>query len=492
MTLAVALVLWGAAAWTWWFVSDQGFVDLHFARNWTERASLGLHAADPIPSEVNAGLLWPVLLMVVQFGETPSPIEAAAIGAMCSAWTLVGVTVAANQVRGAVAARWAAFVLATSVPFAVWSTGGTGSALATLSVFLCWWFAANAKDRVGLTGVAFAAAAATLSRPDGLLQATVAAAAGGARAQSGTRALGAALTGIAVATTLRTVLFGTPIPWSLHTNLQSIDPWSGFAWLSATLLVCLPIPAAPMLSPWAGSVAKSVRWPISALLAFPVLTGGDSGVVGEAFVGALPFLALLAGAGAAGAPTWARSAGVLATALAMLPHLGIGPTLPWGAEAGQPAATQWRHAINEVVGGRQEAIALRQLGGGRQTVVSRRPGALGYYSRWRVLDETGRMTASPAGDAAQGARRYLAERPTVLAIHRVTDAADADALVDRWREWASADAVLHTTWGPRLLTTEDGVFLALYRWPSPEQAIASWVSPTWPEPRLAPPPPPSP
>jgi hypothetical protein len=460
-------------------------VELRLARNWAERSSLSLHASDPTLDEVGSGPLWPALLSVLQLGETPPPLEAAALSAMCAAATLVAVVVATADARGRQAASWAALVLATCVPFAIWSTGGTAHALAMLTGFLVWWVASASDDERGLFGVGAASWAHALSRPDGGIQAVVAAACGGARAGRPLRTAGAALIGVAGATVLRTVVFGAPVPWSAVHPILTPDPLHGIGALMAAIATLMPIPAVLLAGPWAGSIARSALPPAVAAMLPAVVAGGDADGLGSSLTGALPFLAVVAGCGAARAPAAARAAVATATLFAAMPHLGIGPSVPWAGNAGRPAVVQWRAAIDEVREARAAAIALRRVGGGRQTVVASPSGAIGWFSRWRVLDPSGRYTPWPPPETEQPALRYRAERPTVLDLSFAPDEERVEARLAEWRGWAAADPALHATWGPRRDTTPEGVWLFLHRWDDEEDAIRAWVHPPEVQPQSA-------
>lgn len=455
-------------------MSDAGLVELRLSRNWSERSSLALHAADPAAVEVGDGPLWPALLTLVRLGETPPPLEAAALGAMCAAATLAFAVVAATDARGRQAAAWTALVLSTCVPFAVWSTGGTADALAGLLLFLTWYAATSAAQDGPLVGVGLLSFATTLARPDGFFQALVAAAAGGARAGAPWRSIGAALAGLATAVGLRTALYGTPIPWSLWVMWRDADPLGGLGWLSAAVVTCLPIPAAWLLAPWAGSVLRTAVIPVLAVAAVPVFAGGDREPVASALFGALPFLAVIAGAGAARAPVRARWAAAALTLVAALPHVGVGLTAPWAGRAGQSAVNQWHAAIDGVREARSAAIALREVGGGRQSVVASPAGGLGWFSRWQVVDPTGRFSTNAK---EEGVRPFASVHPTVLDMRRADDDASLQAAVAEWKGWAAQDPGLHTTWGPRFVSAPQGDWVLLYRWDDTDAALRSWSSP---------------
>lgn len=462
VVLAVLLGAYVALAAAFAWVGDDAFIAFRYGRNLAEGAGLRFNLGVDPPVEGYTQLAWILIVAlierlgfeIVHATRTVEITLGAALLALC-------VRRFATLAGGRPLAIVAGVLLVSSPGYVIWSTGGLGTMLFALSIFVC-------ADRVLATArggsLAFACIASALVvyvRFDGLYFVGIVLATafvlGCLRAEArplvrtSLVATAAVAVGFAAQTAWRMAYHGDWLPntarakgdFDLRTLERGLD-YLVSNWFTVPLLAVALVAALVLVvrrrgrDPWL-VMALGV---IGGASAYGVLTGGDFMPMGRFFVPALPFVALvgarlvlLAGRGRI---TGGAVACVLALCLVNVPALFDLSLAPQRARAAMTFRWGWSYQseIAFLGGMRQRVHDWAQLGRAlgqhvdRSESLVRGPiGAVGYYSRMTLHDQYGlvdrEVTRSARPDANERTLPghdlkvphgfFAARRPTYLA-----------------------------------------------------------------------------
>ncbi len=296
---------------------DDAYISYRYGRNLVEGNGLVYNPGEAVEGITN--LLWTLMVALgIALGFKANATGhvlglVSGVAAVLATWWYARRGLPPPRAWIAAVAAW---VLVSSLPFALWATSGMETALFTAATLVA--LAAHARGRVG--GATLAAAVATLTRPDGVLvAATIYAFHLVENGREGWRAwrwpavytlLGLVLVGF------RLAYYGSPVPNTFFAKVGGIPVTQGLAYLGdffAAGPFLLLIPAAIAL------VRDRLGWPGGVFCAitcvYTVAVGGDVFPHGRFLLPVLACLSALAVQGASQAWSRDRYAGILVAAL---------------------------------------------------------------------------------------------------------------------------------------------------------------------------------
>lgn len=256
--------------------ADDAYIFYRYARNLVDGAGLVYNAGEYVDG--NTSFLWPLLLAAgLRLGLDVKLVAhglgvAGGVGALVASFVYAASGLPAERRWVAALAPW---VLLSAGSFLVWSTAGMETPLfvATATAAL----AAEARRRSGWMWLALGAA--TLTRPEGLLLAALAAvgraASGGLREPAFRAGAASYVVLIAVVTGFRLWYFGAPLPNTFYAKVGGVD--ANFGWFD---VFTFAVVGWGLLAPaFAAAFLDRRWWPggafVLAVLAFDVRVGGD-------------------------------------------------------------------------------------------------------------------------------------------------------------------------------------------------------------------------
>jgi len=425
--LAVALVSWALLAWRFNFLCDDAYITFRYARNLAEGQGLIFNPGVDPPVEGYSEFLWAIVLATgLKVGVAPM-LLARVLSLVAGALLIHGTLrlLAARSARSPWATLGAAAFLGSLPPLAVWSTGGMASmpfAAAVLWLFLLLWEGEEpaAAWKLGVLGAVVA-----LLRADG---AWCVAAVLGTGILSGlaerrpalTRAAttGAIIAGAAFLAHVgwRWSTYGDWLPNTARVKVglsgRAIERGGNY---TVHFLLTFPGVLFALLTAggawnWRQRRMGPALIMVASTFLYAVFAGGDFMAFGRFLVPALPFVALVLGAGLSGIET--RSGRIPVVAITAV---CIATSLP-AAFGGALTPVRWRAAFG-FRHNRPEAIrrsefdqwsrmnaqaeewvalgrALKLVSEPGDSVVYGAVGAIGYYSELYVYDLNGLVTRS--------------------------------------------------------------------------------------------------
>ncbi|MHC4943855.1 MAG: hypothetical protein ACYTG7_12635 [Planctomycetota bacterium] len=449
--------------WRFWFVCDDAFISLRFARNWVQGYGLRFNPGEGEPVEGFSNFLWTALLAVLEGLDLEAFRIAPWIGFLLG---LVLLGLLLRLLKDDLGApRWAALLgllaAALSPAFAVWTTGGLETMLFTLLLFLSFKYLLIQKEESKPLRAGLFAGLMALTRPEGMIWAL---ALGfllllfrpseqdlRKTFRSFFLFLGAALLLFAPYLVFRWLYYGFPLPNTAYAK-AAVSWFTLERGLSYTLVNLLE-PVAPALLalciPFCLSRKAAARPVMLAslcclgMLAFSVLSGGDFMAMGRFIAPAMPFFAILATRMGMRFQDFAGRKGVfslLAAFLVMLsPLLSTFDLAPlpdavrrqlhfrWNAEEVRTEWEQWYFMDRNARRWSWLGRAVKACTEPGDSCVSAAIGALGYYSERVIYDQCGLVDLevsrrreaettkrSPGHDKFVDAEFFLERKPDIL------------------------------------------------------------------------------
>jgi len=435
LAFAAAIVPFALLVWRFDFVCDDAFITFRYARNLSEGLGLVYNPGVDPPVEGYSELLWALLVAGgMKLGIEPtvtSRVLSIAAGVLL---VLLTTGLLARRVATTtLAALGAALFLGCLAPLAVWTTGGMATmpfAAAVVGLFARLWSGERPAPAWKLGVVA---SVVVLLRADGawwvawlLGTALVVGFARKERERWLPALVGAASSAVVflahVAWRLSTYGDWVPNTARAKVGISAAAAERGADYVGHFLLVFPGVALALLLGLLAWRRREARTGPLFVVAAitflYAILVGGDFMAFGRFLVPALPFVALLLGAGLARLESSRARvvAGLLAAACVgtVLPPAFGGSVTPesWRRalsvrrNANQPVERseldQWRMMDAQAEEWRDLGIALGLVSHPGESVVHGAIGAIGYYSRLFVHDCNGLVTREVALRDAPG------------------------------------------------------------------------------------------
>jgi arabinofuranosyltransferase len=446
--LALVLVLQVGLAVAFGWVGDDAYIAFRYARHLAAGEGLRFNLGESPPVEGYTQLVWVLVVAAIERLGLEVVAATRTVEIACGAVLFTCVVRWAVRHLTPVGALWTAVFFATAPGVVVWSSGGLGTMLFALVIFVAATGLWNTAARTWC--VALVCVVVTLVRFDGLyfvgalLAATLVSAhlivpAGRTREALVRRAwlcIGVVAAGFALQTLWRLGYHGDYLPntarakvsfgsrplargldyllahWvAIPTSLFAVSAAPFLVWRDARRRRALEASAATeaggsttdCLAP--GFLVTGFQFCL-ATFAYGVLTSGDFMAMWRFFVPAAPFVALFAGAwvAAIGSGRTPRAALVLGSALGAVLLLGSAPALfgapPWPRAVMVATKFRWRMPYQSEVaflrGDAARAEHWAQLGRALalhtergQSIVAEAVGAVGYYTELTLFDRYG-------------------------------------------------------------------------------------------------------
>jgi hypothetical protein len=416
-------------------VSDDAFISFRYAENLVQGHGLVFNPGERVEGYTN--FLW-VMLVAPFIALSIEPELAASVLGICASLALLaGVVRLSPAPESAPWILWIAPLLcATSPPLAVWATGGLEAPLFACLVVWAAALTSEAAARGALhAGAALLAAAAALTRPEGLavgaLLLGVPVARGARRPRDVARWCAVFLAVFVPYFAWRFSYYGDPLPNTFYAKvglsaaqvLRGLR-YAGLFVAESGYLLLLPLVG---LSWRRNDPALGILATLAcALTAYVVLIGGDGLPMFRFLVPVLPLFYLLLGRGFAGAVE-RSGAGRAARTVALVLALALGARAALPAFAGQAARL--------VEADRREVAAWKEIGHyfaenapRDASIAVITAGAIPYFSGLESIDMLGlneraiaRRAMPGLGSGAAGHEKFdvehvLDRRPTYVVL----------------------------------------------------------------------------
>lgn len=307
LALACALTLHARAL---HYTGDDGFITLRYVRNLLEGNGLVFNEGERVEGYTN--FLWVILLAAIgKLVHAPLDAEARVAGVACAIATLLVLTHLSWRIandRGPLS-MLAPLLLASSTAYAAWAEGMLENALFSLLIVgAASAYAAYLDDRLSLGWTMALLAAATLTRPEGLMLFAVTLAFEASRrrlARDGprepwTKPLALFALGVAPHIAWRAWYYGALVPNTFHAKvapsldaaMRGLEYVHRFGVSGAAPLLVLPF-AIALRRPFDARLAYAAALS-AAYVAYIVFVGGDGLAFDRFFTYVLPLLCLLA------------------------------------------------------------------------------------------------------------------------------------------------------------------------------------------------------
>lgn len=444
-----------------WFVADDAYIAFRYARNWAMGRGLRYNLGEP-PVEGFSEFLWVALAAVVEKLRLDPERITLLVSVACGLGALWLVLSIARRLELGEAGAAVAGLFFVSLPTtSVWATGGLGTMAHTLLFVVAVDQLCFRPERPRDALLALVGAALVLSRVEGPAWVVLAAvAAVVARVRTGRSVvrpllpfLGAAFAAFVLyevwrISTYHAVVANTvaaKVDGGLPSRVRGVRYAYSFFFTSITPLLAVP---AVLVARRRETLVLLV--PVLGTIAYVVLAGSDFMSHFRLMLPAIPFLALLVGAGVAAASARfpARGSAIVgaaavAAALGVLPAFDVhllprairarhdGSRLQDPIAAERAVRTEQQHWLKMRERSKDGVIlgrALRRELPREASIVLSAIGAVGYHSRLKVIDRNGlverwdpsvrrvvRRGALPGHEHTLSIAQVLSREPTVVA-----------------------------------------------------------------------------
>jgi hypothetical protein len=504
LVFAAAWVPYAALARRFWFVNDDAFISLRYARNWAEGHGPRYNLTGDLPVEGYSNFLWVALgAFFERLGIDPVawlPLVSFACGSLL---LFLVFRVIAVRLSVPLPVAWlATLALGCSQPFAVWSSGGLATMPHALLVFLAFDLLGLRPDRRACTvAAAIAGAALTLIRVEGFAWAMlVALAAALARGLEGRRVLrplavyvGFVVLVFAAHVGWRWSYYGSPIPNTVHVKVGMTGETllRGLRYVAAwfasylTPLVLVPATLVALTRSWCVAALPALLF-VAGNLVYAVTASGDFMTSFRLLLPAVVFTSLLLAVLLA--ELWERGGGPRIVAAAFGAAVVIAGLLPsWNIHLAPqglrdslsvrevPARfrtefEQWRIMAEQEEKWRVKGQTLARVAAPDATIVQIAIGAVGYYSGLELYDRQGLVTREVALRPHEGPLRtpghdklvptefFLDREPTYLNAAVIEQRENAIQKLTKWGARAFDDYL------PEIVRVDEALGSERWRW----------------------------
>ena len=448
-----------------WYNNDDAFISFRYAKNWAMGHGLRYNLGSQPPEEGYSNFLWVLVCALAEYLQLDVTFWAPMLGFACGSLLLYLVFRTLRQDFGM--ALGVAFPITLGLglfpPFALWSTGGMATMAFALSAFATAYFLVLRSGGIAPYRGALAGVAMALLRIEGIAWVLLLALLGViTRRMRGETVWRPMAVYVAIVGSAFSIYFAWrysyyqllfPNPVSAKVGLGFAVFLRGFRYVGTFALTFLT----PFLLVPAGYVAvrdapKRLAFALGTLsLAFPayaVAVGGDWMPMGRFLIPGLAFCALMMGWLVT--RLWERRPSRLAFTAVVTVTLAVGLLPAWNLQLVPTFARRvfhfryygagfrteygvWKDGLDNLVGRKEVALALRARFKPRDSVIGGAIGVLGYYSELHIYDRYGlvdrrvatrpqqqhKRLRSPGHDSKVPTSFFFSDKPTVLLHERL-------------------------------------------------------------------------